>query len=155
MPFWNQWKGENGHRNFFMSKSQRKNVLPDVTIEPATVPGCVSDRATTPGSEQLLWVFDDNLGINFHKKTHVVGDSTEPPDHMFRWRTAENHPLIISKYAPHLFFCYKWQNLTKWSVRPAKTQIRLGGCPGWSESSLGAQIILLVLSWGYSIVLLL
>ena len=25
--------------------------------------------------------------------------------------------------------------------------IRLGGCPDWSESSLGAQVILLVLSW--------
>ena len=54
---------------------------------------------------------------------------------------------------------------TKWHVRPAKTQIslgirpvldffkrtaktliRLGGCPGWSESSLGAHAILLVLS---------
>ena len=54
---------------------------------------------------------------------------------------------------------------TKWSVHPAKTQISLGihqwvakvsmlfhadsedcGCPGWSESSLGTQIILLVLS---------
>ena len=31
-------------------------------------------------------------------------------------------------------------------MRTAKTLIRLGGCPGWSESSLGAQIILLVLS---------
>ena len=30
--------------------------------------------------------------------------------------------------------------------RTAKTLIRLGGCPGWSESSLGAQVILLVLS---------
>ena len=39
---------------------------------------------------------------------------------------------------------------TKWSVRPAKTQIRLGGCPGWSESSLGTKVILLVLSWGGS-----
>ena len=29
----------------------------------------------------------------------------------------------------------------------AKTLIRLGGCPGWSEFSLGAQIISLVLSW--------
>ena len=28
----------------------------------------------------------------------------------------------------------------------AKTLIRLGGCPGWSESLLGAQLILLVLS---------
>ena len=32
--------------------------------------------------------------------------------------------------------------------RTAKTLIRLGGCQGWSESSLGAHAILLVLSWG-------
>ena len=31
-------------------------------------------------------------------------------------------------------------------MRTAKTLIRLGGCPGWSESSLGALVILLVLS---------
>ena len=30
------------------------------------------------------------------------------------------------------------------------TQIRLGACPGWSESSLDAHTILLVLSWGGS-----
>ena len=34
--------------------------------------------------------------------------------------------------------------------RTAKTLIRLGGCPGWSESLPGAQVILLVLSWGSS-----
>ena len=34
--------------------------------------------------------------------------------------------------------------------RTAKTLTRLGGCPGWSESSLGAHAILLVLSWGGS-----
>ena len=34
----------------------------------------------------------------------------------------------------------------------AKTLIRLGGCTGWSESSLGANAILLVLSWGGSYV---
>ena len=28
--------------------------------------------------------------------------------------------------------------------------IWLGGCPGWSESSLGAQVILMVLSWSGS-----
>ena len=36
--------------------------------------------------------------------------------------------------------------------RKAKTQIRLGGCPGWSESSLGAHAILVVLSRGGSFV---
>ena len=35
-------------------------------------------------------------------------------------------------------------------MRTAKTLIRLGGCPGWSESSLGAHALLLVLSWGGS-----
>ena len=34
--------------------------------------------------------------------------------------------------------------------RTAKTLIRLGGCPGWSESSLGTKVILLVLSWAGS-----
>ena len=47
-----------------------------------------------------------------------------------------------------------WRNIgsssTHWA--PAKTLIRLGGCPGWSESLLGAQAILLVLSWGGFIV---
>ena len=37
-------------------------------------------------------------------------------------------------------------------MRTAKTLIRLGGCPGWSESSLGAQPhIRLVLWWGGSL----
>ena len=35
-------------------------------------------------------------------------------------------------------------------MRTVKTLIRLGGCPGWSESSLGAHAILFVLSWGGS-----
>ena len=34
--------------------------------------------------------------------------------------------------------------------RTVKTLIRLGGCTGWSESSLGTKFILLVLSWGGS-----
>ena len=35
-------------------------------------------------------------------------------------------------------------------MRTVKTRIRLGGCPGWSESSLGTHAILFVLSWGGS-----
>ena len=34
----------------------------------------------------------------------------------------------------------------------AKTLIILGGCPGWSESSLGVHVILLVLSCAGSFV---
>ena len=50
--FLNQRKRENCHRNFFMTKSPRKNV-PDVGIElgAACMPsGHASDRATAPGS---------------------------------------------------------------------------------------------------------
>ena len=39
--------------------------------------------------------------------------------------------------------CFFW--------RTAKTLIRLGGCPGWSESSLGTHAILSVLSCGGSL----
>ena len=39
---------------------------------------------------------------------------------------------------------------TKWHVHPVKTQISLCIRPVWSESSLGAHAILLVLLWGSS-----
>ena len=39
-------------------------------------------------------------------------------------------------------------------MRTAKTLIRLGRCPGWYESSLGAHSILLVLSWSGSVLLI-
>ena len=38
-----------------------------------------------------------------------------------------------------------WPRNQGFFMRTAKTLIRLGGCPGWSEASLGAQINLLVL----------
>ena len=44
--------------------------------------------------------------------------------------------------------CAQWIAKTQ-----AKTLIRLDGCPGWSESSLGAHATLLVLSWDGSIVI--
>ena len=44
-----------------------------------------------------------------------------------------------------------WQLRTQcFFKRTAKALIRLGGCPCWSESSLGSKVILLVLSWGGS-----
>ena len=41
-----------------------------------------------------------------------------------------------------------WLRTQSVFIRTAKTLIRLGECPGWSESLLGAHAILLVLSWG-------
>ena len=44
--------------------------------------------------------------------------------------------------------CTQW--VAKLSSCGQRRLFRLGGCPGWSESSLGARAILLVLSWGSS-----
>ena len=44
----------------------------------------------------------------------------------------------IGTWGPNVSSCGQWR------------LIRLGGCPGWSESSLGAHAVLLVLSWGGS-----
>ena len=67
-----------------------------------------------------------------------------------------------------IFLSRRMTKPTKWPVHSAKTQIsldipffmrtaktliRLGGCPCCSESSLGAQVILLVLSCSDSIIL--
>ena len=50
------------------------------------------------------------------------------------------------------FRCPREESLGPWLYfeRTVKTLIRLGWCPGWSESSLGAHVILLVLSCGGS-----
>ena len=48
LPFLNQRKGENGHRNYFMTNLHER-MLPDVRIQPTTVfipGGHASDRAT-------------------------------------------------------------------------------------------------------------
>ena len=53
------------------------------------------------------------------------------------WNSWTNYSAVIGSLATH------WEHT-------AKTLIRLGRCPGWSESSLGPPTILLVLSWGGS-----
>ena len=85
------------------------------------------------------------------------------------------HPEWFKSFDDHLesYSVYDppHDKTNKMTVRPAKTQIRLGirpvwshsslcvkwvakdpsfpsGCPDWSESSLGAHASLLVLSWG-------
>ena len=48
---------------------------------------------------------------------------------------------------------YGWLRTQAFFKRTVKTLIRLGGCPGWSESLLGTHAISLVLSWGGSFLL--
>ena len=58
-------------------------------------------------------------------------------------------------HLPSLIRVFTVRMLKAWTcsypfVCTVKTLIWLGGCPSWSESSLGAKVILLDLSWGGS-----
>ena len=52
---------------------------------------------------------------------------------------------------PTKWLCAQRRPRSAWEssffMRTVNTLIRLGGCPGWSESSLGTHVILLVLTW--------
>ena len=73
-------------------------------------------------------------------KWHVRPANTDQPGHP---------PSLISLRCPHEESLGPWLSLG-WT---AKTLIGLGGCPGWSESSLDAHVLLLVLSWGGTIIM--
>ena len=87
----------------------------------------------------LCWKF--HLNEPPHDKTNKMicapSEDSDQPGHP---------PNLIRVFAvrvkKHWDFCYLLS--AQWRL------IRLGGCPGWSESSLGAHAILLVLLWGGS-----
>ena len=71
--------------------------------------------------------------------------------------TSENsdqsaHPCSLVRVFAWRSLCNQWPNA---SFCGQRRLIRLCGCPGWSESSLGAHVILLVLSCFRSIYLVL
>ena len=62
-----------------------------------------------------------------NKMNCAPSEESDQPGHS----TKSDQHLRWTLYGTHCFF-----------VRAANTIIRLGGCPGWSESALGAQFIL-------------
>ena len=82
--------------------------------------------------------------------------SNKYPQHVL-WRTEENWVSSWQNQqndcAPSLIRVFAVRSVGSslrtqaFFVRSAKSLIRLGGCPGWSVSSLDAHAILLVLSW--------
>ena len=72
-------------------------------------------------------------------------DSDQPghPPSLIRVFAVRIHPVWSES-----LLCAQWVATDlAFFMWPAKALIRLGGCPGWSETSLAAQAILLVLSW--------
>ena len=75
------------------------------------------------------------------------------------WSSSEDtdqpgHPPSL---IPNLIWVFAVRSKGSWgpnlSLCGQRRLIRLGTCPGWSEFSLTAKVILLVLSWGGSFVL--
>ena len=75
---------------------------------------------------QTVWHAADILGRFFFKKKDNFGKKSR------RQNSMKNHPVCNElKYRP-MHYCITTK--TKWSILPAKTLIRLGMCPVWSES---------------------
>ena len=87
--------------------------------------------------ERNTWYEPPHDKIN--KMACVPSEDSDQPGHP---------PSLINLPCPHEESSGPSKLPIHWGT--AKTLIRLGGYPGWSESSLGAQIMLLVLSRGSS-----
>ena len=73
-----------------------------------------------------------------NKMADASSDDSDQPGHL---------PSLIGVFAVHM----KTPWVLNYLLSVQRRQIRLGGCPGWSESLLDAYAILLVLSWGGSL----
>ena len=89
--------------------------------------------------KRIRCVFDDNLSHLMTKPTNDCAPSkdSDQPRHP---------PNLIRVFA----VCMKKAWALSYILSAQRTLTRLGACPDWYESSLGAQAILLVWSWGGS-----
>ena len=119
-------KGEKTHLYWQLFNYQRlqRNYMSRHMTKPAKWPVHTAKTQISLGIRPV-W----SLSAWRHQSDHCPHDDTLGPQHM-----------ILS----YMYPLSPLQRLIRLGG------IRLGGCPGWSESSLGAQIILLVLSWGGS-----
>ena len=102
-----------------------------------------NQRLLDPQSDSLSMLGTQLQGIHEppHDKTNKMAIApSEDTDHPV------HPPSLISLRCPHEQTLGPQLPIE----RTMNTLIRLGGCPGWSESSLGTKAILLVLSWGGS-----
>ena len=129
--FLNQWKGENGCRNYFMTKLHER-MLPDVRIKPVRIPGGRgSVRATVLGLMERDFLPDKWAATWQNQQSGCApSDDSDQPGHP---------PSLIRVFAVRM----KKAQVLSYPLSAQPRLIRLGGRQGWSESSLGAQ----PLSW--------
>ena len=82
-----------------------------------------------------------------------LSDYCEPPhDKTNEITCAPSEDSDLPGHPPSLIRVFAVRSMSNWGPNVSscgqRRLIRLGGCPRWSESLLGAQAILLILSWG-------
>ena len=88
--------------------------------------------------------------LQIPKTSFLQLGSNEPPHDKTNKMTAHSEDSDQPGHLPSLIRVFAMCSTKALFMRRAKMLIRLGGCPGWSKSSLGAHVILLVLLWGGS-----
>ena len=86
----------------------------------------------------FLWLYFNNYTINKLMKYQICRLTTKPT----KWHVQPTKTQIrVSAQFDQSLRCPHEESLGPYLPieRTAKTLIRLGGCPGWSESSLGAK----------------
>ena len=86
-----------------------------------------------PVSGWCEWMLSGTTGYFSEKKQQMSHDMTKPT----KWLCAQpgHLPSLIRVFAVHMKKAWVLSYLLSWQWR----LIRLGGCPGWSESSLGTH----------------
>ena len=106
------------------------------------------------GSGQFEFISAFSIGSHIYQRimhllnlSHLMTKSTKWPLCTAKTKISLGIPTVWGE--PLLS---TWRNIgsSATQLSPLWRLIRLCGCSGWSESSLGAHIILLVLSWGGS-----
>ena len=108
-------------------------------------------------SSCFLCYFGHESSSLFHQMSRYVTKPTKWHMHPVKTQISLGICPVWSVFAvcsmdnlgPKLSSCGQWRLWSDCGL------IRLGGCPGWSESSLGALVILLVLSCGGSYLMVL
>ena len=100
------------------------------------------------GPKMMVWenLENDSTSFQYKQQKEMSRDMTKPT----KWVCAQRRlrPAWASAQSDQSLRCPHEETLgpSLPIERTAKTLIRLGGCPGWSESSQGAHASLLVLS---------
>ena len=122
------------------------NIVENGTLQYLTVHNIHYAEHTEIRSVSVVLAAMHEADLTWIYMSHLMKKPTKWHVHTAKTQISLGIRPVWSVFAVHM----KKPWVLSYPVSAQRTLIRLGGCPGWSESSLGAQVILSVLSWGGS-----